>query len=824
MVEKISGIPKIFIGSSNKAYELVKWLAEQIRSYNLAIPIEWKTGGFAPSKSTLQNLIDQCRVCDFAVLFFTRDDNKLSGGDQTGNPLDIFKGPRDNMIFEAGFFVGGLGLQPERCLLVSSVEERTLPSDLKGVTYIKIDEPPPPEPPYNRLSEEWCREHLQGVLESVVYSVNKHGEFLYRPLLKILTKKELAEREQVGKDCLEKYDRVVFNSSEPEDLCEFDLARAIAENIKNFVYYDFHFKISETNYENVGSQFIDLIRILMATYCIGEKKYSEGDLKQEKDIKDFLCLKENRVLIESAINDFKKRLNIFIHKYTHPIPFRISVHNVSSFDRAKCYLRHGEFYVEWFLRDEAREAIDILKNNEEEEVEFDKKGKIIQTTDNFDLYSEEITEDVAKKFRKDPNGEIKKLIDEKINDYNLKNIEDRSKFIKIIKTRLRTINNHRTDLEKKLRKTLMKKIIDLFPDELWAQIRELCFGNDIDFVMEEWENISKKGNGSIIEKGVLSVMKKINDIHITDTVNGAWEKIKSLPGKCPVRVYGKNNDTFWETDKEKLERRKQNDGNKKLEELSIDKDNIKVIDDFLDILPLFEKVSDEIKNSKSDNLPQVNEKISNIYDKLKFVVSKMSKIFEKCEYMQSKKDSLSNMLKKINGNVFQSIYMKMFQKIDDLPFIEPEIFTRILKSKDGEKENDEIDNMSELLGKNIDNIKESFEILRYLLVHRTEILAEIQIVENWEDVQSDADLQNMIQTMKDLLSYDILLAPGETDGRKNDYSVAYISKLQKVSFANKLFKSMPDCNCIVITDNGKKTEKWLGVIDRNDLLYAYEKK
>lgn len=169
-------MPKIFIGSSSRSYGLVQYLAQEIRAHELGVPIEWKAGGFAPSKSTLQNLIEMASLCDFAVIFLTRDDDKTF----TQTERKIFRGPRDNTIFEAGLFVGGLGLRPERCLLVSSVNDRYLPSDIKGITYVEIPEPPPGDPPSNRIDYMWCRENLQKVYESVEFSVTKYGELYER--------------------------------------------------------------------------------------------------------------------------------------------------------------------------------------------------------------------------------------------------------------------------------------------------------------------------------------------------------------------------------------------------------------------------------------------------------------------------------------------------------------------------------------------------------------------------------------------------------------------------------------------------------------------
>lgn len=837
MTDKIAGKPRIFIGSSTKSYELVKWLAEQIRSYDLAIPIEWKTGGFSPSKSTLQNLIDNCQTCDFAVLFFTRDDDKPAKGNFEYNPLNIFKGPRDNMIFEAGLFVGGLGLDPTRCILVSSVEENALPSDIKGVTYIKIKEPPPPEPPYCRLSEEWCREHLQGVLESVIYSVNSYGEFLYRPYLKILTKRELAEREQVGKGCLEKYDRVVINSSEPEDMSEFDLACAVAENIKNNIYYDFHFKISEDNCENVASQFIDFIRILLATYCIGDKDYSEGDLKNERDIIEFLNLKENEQNVDNAIKDFRRRLSIYIHKYTHLIPFRIAVHNVSSFDRAKCYLRHEDFYVEWFLKEEAREAIDILKT-EDDEAEPEKKNRIFQATDTFDLYSNDLSAEDWKELNSNPDIALKKFIYKELDECKLfRSNEERSRFLKKIKLRLRAIssNQRENNLNKQVRKILMKKIIELFPIDLWEKIRDLCFGNDCEYIFEEWEEIPKKSVGTLSDKCVASVMKKFKEIKLSDKLKDALEKINmNQDGDYPVRVYSDDNES-WEISYEKLKSITINNQDEELKELIYNDDLLNAVE------KLTEWISKQISSLKSnekigaDQLPQFLESIKSLLEKGCKLKNDFQIIMEKIDFLQKNRGPLLNLIKKIEKEkAYDFIHLYWDFKLQELPLIETEIFNSDWDNVDpymfDEEKKDEFDKVMEsfddpnnekLWNKLLPHssvIEKWLKVLHDLLEHRTDILSAIQALQI--NYPGDTDIQIEVDMMKQILSY-VLIPFNEADGKLDDHKIAYISKLQKMSFANKLFKAMPECKYIMVTDNGKKSGKWLGVINRDDLLFAY---
>jgi len=67
-----------------------------------------------------------------AIVLFTRDDiGKLKEED-----TELEDRARQNVVFEAGFFIGKLGRKNTIILLERGL---TLPSDLDGVAYIEID-------------------------------------------------------------------------------------------------------------------------------------------------------------------------------------------------------------------------------------------------------------------------------------------------------------------------------------------------------------------------------------------------------------------------------------------------------------------------------------------------------------------------------------------------------------------------------------------------------------------------------------------------------------------------------------------------------------
>lgn len=116
--------PTLFIGSSSEGLEVAENLQRVVDDYFEATV--WNQGVFGLSGTGIASLIQASRTCDFAALVLTPDD-VLSTRDRT-HPV-----VRDNVLFEAGLFVGAIGL--ERTFLVSCRDDDLdLPSDLDGVT------------------------------------------------------------------------------------------------------------------------------------------------------------------------------------------------------------------------------------------------------------------------------------------------------------------------------------------------------------------------------------------------------------------------------------------------------------------------------------------------------------------------------------------------------------------------------------------------------------------------------------------------------------------------------------------------------------------
>jgi len=122
--------PRLFIGSSKEALDWA-WAVQANLEHDCE-PTVWDQGIFEPSSYTIESLVRTVGQTDFAAFLFTRDDIVRIRGKQT-------EAVRDNVVFELGLFVGGLGRNRCFILLARSEEDLRLPTDLLGLTPVTFD-------------------------------------------------------------------------------------------------------------------------------------------------------------------------------------------------------------------------------------------------------------------------------------------------------------------------------------------------------------------------------------------------------------------------------------------------------------------------------------------------------------------------------------------------------------------------------------------------------------------------------------------------------------------------------------------------------------
>ncbi|WP_234683503.1 nucleotide-binding protein [Bradyrhizobium monzae] len=114
----------MFIGSSSEGFKVARAIAQQLQD-QLEITT-WSSGLFGLGDGTLESLLEAAPTFDFATLVLTPDDVTTSRASES-------QSPRDNVIFEAGLFIGVLGRK--RAFIVFDADTPIkIPSDLAGIT------------------------------------------------------------------------------------------------------------------------------------------------------------------------------------------------------------------------------------------------------------------------------------------------------------------------------------------------------------------------------------------------------------------------------------------------------------------------------------------------------------------------------------------------------------------------------------------------------------------------------------------------------------------------------------------------------------------
>ena len=118
--------PAMFVGSSTEGLDFARAVRSLLKD-DADITL-WNEGFFALGSTFIETLINNLPAFDFAVLVLTPDD-LVSSGENT------VLSPRDNLIFEAGLFMGRLG----RARTVVLHADVKIPSDLAGMTTARFE-------------------------------------------------------------------------------------------------------------------------------------------------------------------------------------------------------------------------------------------------------------------------------------------------------------------------------------------------------------------------------------------------------------------------------------------------------------------------------------------------------------------------------------------------------------------------------------------------------------------------------------------------------------------------------------------------------------
>jgi hypothetical protein len=180
---------KVFIGSSSEARPIAQVIAEVLRDLGALTTGWWYPSAFHAGESIIEGIERNCAEHNAAVLVATADDRTTMRG-------AIRMQPRDNLIYEAGYFAAKYGRGRAAIVRVGSPE---LPSDLGGVIYLPV------KPPTGNLADygEELRPTLRRWIESLAHreadaATNPRSDLIpylkTAPLWRLATSDQLIER------------------------------------------------------------------------------------------------------------------------------------------------------------------------------------------------------------------------------------------------------------------------------------------------------------------------------------------------------------------------------------------------------------------------------------------------------------------------------------------------------------------------------------------------------------------------------------------------------------------------------------------------------
>lgn len=133
-IDTTNKVPLVFMISSSEALTVAEEIRLGIVKTNIADVILWSDDEiFPPGSYPLEVLRRQVAMADFGIAIAHPDDIRRSRHKQAAVP-------RDNVIYELGFFTSVLG-RDRVLLLVPSDDDVELPSDFKGLTPLKYSSP-----------------------------------------------------------------------------------------------------------------------------------------------------------------------------------------------------------------------------------------------------------------------------------------------------------------------------------------------------------------------------------------------------------------------------------------------------------------------------------------------------------------------------------------------------------------------------------------------------------------------------------------------------------------------------------------------------------
>ncbi len=311
---------KLFIASSERNHPFAAKIRDELFNNHNCSADTWKDAleDFG-ARSKIEALDEWTKNYEFAVIIFSQGDLETRADMKT----------QADCVFEAGLFMAAIGRQ--RCLLLSSVETRDLPSDLGGINLYKFQEPQD----VKKTDDHAAR-----------YAAGAIADWLQKdpPRLpcKALSRENLMKREKTERSGGElKEDQVVVASVQPLEL-GYEAARQVRENLDNNISYVYFFEGNEDAADKIP-QLLQLVLVAGLT--------NADDAPPFKTRAQLMS--ERRPEILEALTDmcWNDKLNIFFLREWVDIEY--CMHNAASDKLARLYLKHDNDFFEWMCGPQA---------------------------------------------------------------------------------------------------------------------------------------------------------------------------------------------------------------------------------------------------------------------------------------------------------------------------------------------------------------------------------------------------------------------------------------------------------------------------------------
>jgi len=319
---------KVFIASSERALTLAEVVSKELGTTGFCEARLWTEASKGqPSKTKIEIVENASQTYDFAVIVLAKDDVKIK---DAGEALKA----RDNCIFEAGLFMGGLGR--ERCFLLNSVPRNELPTDLSGINCIDFDEP------QDLTDRDQCSTALSTAVSKIkddIQSAQKNGEMARNKLLvNLLSAKDLLARESLDRKTGGKLEegQVVVTAIQPVET-RYLPALQVRKNIDKGVSYVYFFHGDED-----GANKICWLLQMVLLAPLFENEVDGNDFTARRKM---LGEKRNKILEDLETICRSKTLKI-VALPDQPI-LEYCIHNADNVDTSTVYIKYGDKFLEW---------------------------------------------------------------------------------------------------------------------------------------------------------------------------------------------------------------------------------------------------------------------------------------------------------------------------------------------------------------------------------------------------------------------------------------------------------------------------------------------